>query len=97
MLLEVYGPTKVLSPYVLNIDAINDYNAEGKHFLTIPITALMQSLVLYHMPSTASCMLIRNMWMALVVVYSAACWCSFQTLYETDRLPQLDLHTAPAC
>ncbi|KAL0053317.1 hypothetical protein WJX82_004176 [Trebouxia sp. C0006] len=29
MLLEVYGPTKVLSPYVLNIDAINDYNAEG--------------------------------------------------------------------
>ncbi|DBA78805.1 hypothetical protein WJX77_001831 [Trebouxia sp. C0004] len=29
MLLEVYGPTKVLSPYVLSIDAINDYNAEG--------------------------------------------------------------------
>ena len=33
MLLEVYGPTKVLSPYVLNIDAIDDYNAPGKHFL----------------------------------------------------------------
>ncbi|KAL0021424.1 hypothetical protein WJX79_005613 [Trebouxia sp. C0005] len=29
MLLEVYGPTKVLSPYVLNIDAIDDYNAPG--------------------------------------------------------------------
>ncbi len=43
MLLEVYGPTKVLSPYVLNIDAISDYNAKGKLFLTMPIIALMQS------------------------------------------------------
>ncbi len=43
MLLEVYGPTKVLSPYVLNIDAINDYDAEGKLCLTMPIIALMQS------------------------------------------------------
>lgn len=67
MLLEVYGPTKVLSPYVLNIDAMDDYNAEGKHFLSMPITALMQSLVLYHMLLTASCMLSWNMWMALVV------------------------------
>ena len=30
MLQEVYGPTKVLSPYVLSIDAIKDYDAEGK-------------------------------------------------------------------
>ncbi len=66
MLLEVYGPRKVLSPYVLNIDAIDDYNAEGKHFMTVPIIASMQSLVLYRMPSTASCMLTWNMWMALV-------------------------------
>ena len=41
MLLKVYGPAKVLSPYVLNIDAIDDYNAEGKLFLTTPIVALM--------------------------------------------------------
>ena len=41
MLLKVYGPTKVLSPYVLNIDAIDGYNAEGKLFWTTPFIALM--------------------------------------------------------
>lgn len=39
MLQDVYGPTKVLSPYVLNIDAIKDYDAEGK--LAIPTSLLL--------------------------------------------------------
>lgn len=72
MLLEAYGPTKVLSPYVLNIDAIDHYNAEGKHFLSMPIIALIQSLVLYHILSTAGDMLTWNMWTALLVE-SAVC------------------------
>ena len=32
MLQEVYGPEKVLSPYVLNINAIQEYDGAGQWF-----------------------------------------------------------------
>ncbi len=50
MLRQVYGSEKVLSPYVLNIDAIKDYGIEGQ-----PL-----SPILCHdsSPSCASCKLV---------------------------------------
>lgn len=36
MLREVYGPEKVLAPYILNIDAVKEYDGAGQ---PLPATA----------------------------------------------------------